>query len=199
MAALLKVDAVMRAMEMDSLGGDDQLLEEIIDGAQKAAEREMGGRSLAEATSRTEYHTPLTINGHGCIFVNHPPIVSVTSLYDDYRFSARLISSANYIRSIDDNSFNWNMGKVELWNDEGQFVHDRNNVAITYTGGWTASTLPGDLRQAWIDLVRYWYENPDRVGIQSFGDGSYRVNWEGGHVPEDLRAIFNAYAMRVMS
>ena len=197
MADLLTTAEVARAMEMDDLSDDDALLEAIIGGAQAAAEREMGGRSLDTAAAVTEYHTPLVVNGRGCVFVDRPPIVSVTLVQDDYRFTARTISTANYIRSIDDNSRNWNMGKIELWNDEGTFAHDRNNVAITYTGGWTTSTLPGDLRQAWIDLARTWYENPDRVGIDSFGDGSYRVNWQAGFIPEPTRQVFRAFAVLV--
>ncbi len=194
MADLLTVRTVAMHLRLDDYAPQTTLLDALIDAAQKTIERE-ANRSLATAAERTEYHTPLVIGGIGCIYVDQPPIQATTCpvIYDDYRYSARLISSADWIRSIDDGGANYNAGKIELWNTEVAFAQDRLNVKITYTGGWTASTIPGDLLQAWVNLVAFWFENPDRVGLTQLQDGGYNASWEQAEVPVQLLSVFRAY------
>jgi hypothetical protein len=137
------------------------------------------------------------LDGIGVIYVDNPPILATTCpvIYDDYRYSPRLLSSADWIRSIDDGGANYNAGKIELWNTETTFAQDKLNVKITYTGGWTASTVPGDLLQAWVNLVAFWFENPDRVGLVSMDEGSYSVTWQQAEVPQQLRDVFQSYRL----
>lgn len=197
MADLLSVDTVARNLRLDDYADNEMLLSALIDAAQAVIERE-SNRTLDTAKEYTEYHTPLVMEGIGCVYVDNPPIVATTTpvIYDDWRYAPRLLSSADWIRSVDDGGFNYAAGKIELWNTESVFAQDRLNVKITYIGGWTTTTIPGDLLQAWINLVAFWFENPDRIGLiqlQDGGSGGYSAQWEQAEVPEQLRAIFRAY------
>jgi len=197
MADLLTVSDVARHLRLDDFAPHYELLDALITAAQAVIERE-ANRDLDTASERTEYHTPLVLEGRGCIYVDNPPILATTCpvIYDDYRYSQRLLSSADWIRSIDDGGINYNAGKIELWNTESFFAQDRLNVKITYTGGWTATTIPGDLLQAWINLVAFWFENPDRIGLTELQDGSYRTIWERAEVPQQLLDVFRAYRVQ---
>lgn len=194
MADLLTVRTVAMHLRLDDYSPQQTLLDALIDAAQETIERE-ANRSLAVAVERTEYHTPMIVDGSGCIYVDNPPILATTCpvIYDDYRYSPRLISSADWIRSIDDGGANYTAGKVELWNTEGTFTQDKLNVKITYTGGWTLATIPRDLLQAWVNLVAFWFENPDRVGLTELDDGGYSASWEQAEVPAQLLSVFRAY------
>ena len=194
MATLLPVATVAMHMRLEAYEDHQRLLEALITAAKAVAEREMN-RPLDGPAEYVEYHTALAIRGQGVIYVDHPPILANTApvVYDDWRYSARLIASTDIIRNTDDGGFNYLQGKLQLWNNETYFDQQQLNVKVTYWGGWTETTLPKDLQLAWIELVAFWFENPDRIGVTSMGDGSYTVAWTEGEVPPALLAVFHSY------
>lgn len=105
------------------------------------------GREL-ESAERTEYYDG---DGKGIILVKEFPITAVASLYDDpdrdYG-SDTLISSDDYIWGQVDGLA---PGAIRL--DLGFFYRSQKNVKVTYTGGYTTSTLPEDIKMALIKLV----------------------------------------------
>jgi hypothetical protein len=170
---------------------NDSKLQNLIDSAQAAMEVVLH-RSLSTATGYTEYHR----GGGTHIYVKRPPIVSVTSLTDDAQNGQRAITSGNWIDATDDNGDNYAVGKVELWNTEGYFSAGRAQVKVVYQGGWDASTLPADLRQAWIEFVALKYDAPDRVGIESISEsGAGSVTYAKGDIPPRIMEALNRYAL----
>ena len=197
MADLLDVATVARHMRLDDYRESQTLISELIDAAQAAIERETN-RTLDTACQYVEYHTGMVLDGYGCIFVDHPPISATTApvVYDDRRYSPRLITSTDTIRDTDDGGLNYGMGKLQLWNNEGYFSSDKLNVQITYWGGWTTATLPRDVKLAWIELVQFWFENPERVGLKYSRDGSYGAAIEEAEIPKQLLAVFHSYRVQ---
>lgn len=176
MADLLTVATVARHLGLTDYEDQRTLLDEYIDAAQSVAERIMN-RSLATATNYTEWH-----DASGAYFyVDHPPIVSISALVDDAQNSARSITLTNVIQSSNDGGHNYAMGRVELWNEESGYCGLRLGTRINYTGGWTTATLPDDVRQAWIDLVVFYFNNPERVSDGTKG------------VPTSVRNTFLAW------
>lgn len=175
------------------IGDSGQLMHELLEAAREAIERQLAGRSLEENQSYTERHTAVRVDGHDCVYVNNAPITSVTQLVDDVRGAARVIDPSEYITDAVDNGENFRQGKIELYDEAGRLTAGRLNVEVEYYGGWSAATIPLDLKRAWIDLVAFWYNNQDRVGITEFSDGSYRVTWDKGYIPPELEQVFSAY------
>lgn len=184
MADLLTVEEVAAYLDMPNT--DDRTeLSRLIDAAQKSIER-LTNRSLATAATYTEYHD----GGSGRVYVKRPPIVSITSVTDDAQYGSRSILATNWIDGTDDNGANYEAGIVELWNLESQFAPGRSQVKVVYVGGWTTTTIPDDLRDAWIRLVALWYDTPERDGVVRSADGT---QWAEGQVPPNLLQVIKAY------
>ena len=191
MADLLKVSDVARYLSLgNDYGEDHTTLSEMIDAAQKVIERATG-RSLATNTQRTEYYD----GGGRWLWVNHAPITEVHALTDDVQYSARAIDLDNVIQDTDDGGANYAMGKVELWKNEGGLGGGRLSSRIWYAAGWTTTTLPPDLRQAWIELVAFLFNNPERIGLVQAAQSGETVQWQQVEVPLELRRVFAAYRL----
>jgi hypothetical protein len=191
--SLVTVAEVCDAMGIPAGDANESGLQGLIDSAQAAMEVVLH-RSLSTATGYTEYHR----GGDTHIYVKRPPIVSVTSLTDDAQYGKRAITSDNWIDSTDDNGDNYAVGKVELWNTEGYFAGGRAQVKVVYQGGWDASTLPADLRQAWIELVALKYDAPERAGVDSimeYGSAGGSVSYAKGDIPPRIMEALNRYAI----
>lgn len=179
--ALITESDVARHLGLRPDEDEEQILTTLIAAAQSAIEAVIG-RSLNAATMRTEYYDA----GRRYIYTNERPITSVSYLADDAQTSAREISSDDWINDSDDQGLNYRAGKVELWNDESQFGGGRLDVKIGYTAGWTASTLPGYLKKAWIELVAFWFNAPDRIGVtQAMGNGQ-NVTYDQNDIPAPI-------------
>lgn len=183
-STLITTDDVADYIDDDS--GDTVLLQSAIDAAQSVIEQ-FCARDLDAYTTYTEYHD----GGRGYIYVIHPPIVSITSITDDWQYSQRALSSDNWIKDTDDNGKNYRIGKVELWKNEGVFTGGRLSVRIVYTGGWTSTSLPGSLRQAWIELAGWMYDHPERVGKVSENVDGMSIVWAQTHMPPAIREILS--------
>ena len=190
MADLLTVAEVARYLALGDYGEQRDTLSEMIDAAQEVIER-VTWRSLALNTQRTEYYD----GGGTALWTDHAPITSIIALTDDVQYSARSITLTNVIQDTDDNGDNYRKGKVELWKNEGGFGGGRLSARICYEAGWTTTTLPADLRQAWIELVAFWFNNPDRVGVRYGMAGGQSAGYENAPIPTELLAVFKAYRL----
>lgn len=188
MADLLTVAEVARYLSLGSEQGEhNTTLGEMIDAAQKVIER-VTHRTLDTNTRRTEYH-----DGAGTwLYADEAPITEIIALTDDAQYSARSIDLDNVV-TTEDGGVNYKSGKVELWKAEGGFSGSRLGVRICYDAGWTATTLPADLRQAWIELVAFWFNNPERVGLVQAAQGGESIQWQQAEVPEELLRVFKSY------
>lgn len=145
-------------------------------------------RSLAVATTRTEYYNA----GQKFIRVDHAPITSVLGLHDDAQDSPRAISSADWVSAANDQGKNYNVGKIELWNDESSFGGDRLDVRVCYVGGWTKATLPDDLREAWIQLVQVCYDFQER----NSGESANASQATPDAIPKPILQAIMRYSLR---
>ena len=190
MADLLSVETVARYLGLDDESDSYDTIDEYIDAAQAVIER-YTNRSLATAADRTEYY-----NAGGTWFHSQQsPITTIYTLTDDVQYSARAIDLDNVVQSTDDGGDNYARGKVELWKDEGGFCGSRLGVRLYYNAGWTATTIPDDLWQAWIELVVFWFNNPERVGIVQAAMAGESVAWQQVEVPQELAKVFLAYRL----
>jgi len=190
MAELLTVQTVAGYLGIDDYADDASTIEDMIGAAQAVIER-YARRSLDANRERTEYYD---VSGMD-FYAREAPITEIVTLTDDAQYSERAITLTNVVSLTNDNGENYGAGKVELWKDEGGFSGGRLNVLLNYRAGWTTGTLPADLRQAWIDLVVFWWNNPERVGIAQAIIAGENIQWEKGEIPHELVSVFLSYRL----
>lgn len=128
------------------------------------------------------------------LLVKRPPITSITNIWDDplrAYGSTTLLSASDYV--IVDAA----AGIVVL--DGITFQAGLNNIKITYTGGYSAATMPVDLQQAAIEMVWAAREKGlhNLIGVRSrsIADGSVQfVNLDWGSM--NLAPIIQKYSLR---
>ena len=164
MAKLLSLSEVKEAGEIgtDSM---DARLDRLIDTVQSAIERYC--RRKLDSDTYTEHFD--TQQGQAEVWVDNPPITSVTSVTDDNKFGERAIDVDD---DVMDESEYLNRGEVRLWNSESAFTAGEGAVKVVYVGGYNEGTIPDELKGAWIDEVLFRLNHPG-VGVsQQSADGA---------------------------
>jgi hypothetical protein len=183
--ALISVREVADYIGLPDPTDDYSLLSRLIDAAQAGIEGAAPGCKLTAGTAYTEYHD----SRERCVYVDHAPITAIAHVVDDVQYSARELSSANWVTDANDGGKNYSVGKVELWKDESGFAGGRLAVRVNYTGGWTAATLPADLKQGWIEFTMILYDSRDRVDVLSANASLTVIDL----IPKPLLQVFQRY------
>jgi len=90
--------------------------------------------------------------------------------------------------------------EFEVYSDEGYiyysggFTKGHNNVIVDYTGGYSSSDMPDDLKLAVKVLVKFFYQkrNDSSFGVDSYDLGGVRAKYRGDF-PEEAVRILNLY------
>lgn len=178
---MITVAQLAARLGIEGYADEDTTLQQCIDAAEAFAAAQMG-RSLATATTHTEYHDA----GSRYVYVDNPPIVSVTTVHEGAwpkgSNAASLVATDDLITATDDGGQNYAAGKIEC---TYAYTGGMKDVKVVYVGGWDTTTLPGDVKQALLELAGYYYNGPDRL----FED-------PGQDVPVELVSVFRRYAIR---
>ena len=134
-----------------------------------AAAEEYCGRKFSSDTF-TEYYDA---TGQNNILVENPPMTGLTSLTDDAQYSARSIDTSANVLWIDQYK---RKGEVRLYKTEGGFSGGLAGVKVIYQGGWTATTMPADLKAAIMDEVLYRLDGR-QVGVANQAADGASVNY----------------------
>lgn len=160
----------------------DRLIPAVQSWLEKACGRVFDRASVTEYYSGRDWRT--------CLLVARPPIVSITSLWDDLaRTYATPMSSSLFV--IEDAD----AGLIRL--DGVTFQEGLQNIKITYTGGF--ATIPTDLEQAAIEMIWAAREKGvnNLIGVRSrsVADGNLQfVNLDWGS--PNLEAILSKYRLQ---
>lgn len=187
-----------RSIPAENQEHDDEL-ERLISGVQAFLEQECQ-RSFEKATVTEYYNGGSVWSEWGTsapswrckLMVDRPPIVSVTSIWDDplrVYGSDTLIAASKYV--VDDAD----AGLIVL--DGMRFQGGLKNVKVTYVGGF--ETIPFDLEQAAIEMVWAAREKGTHmlIGVRSrsIADGNVQfMNLDWGS--SNLTAIIQKYSLR---
>lgn len=186
---------------------EDALITTMLDRTTKLIQNYVG-RDLVQTT-----YTDVKYDGDGCkdlLLINYP-IITLTSVYDDYD----RIFGADSLLVEDDGTNDGDyiiIKKGEVDNpgiirriDGACWIEGDQNIKISYVGGY--ATIPTDLVQAQIDWLSFIYRNKDmRLGIASYRLGDFSVNFKdstskdqmGNSLgpalpPDDVRMILDCY------
>ena len=101
--------------------------------------------------------------------VANPPMTALVSVTDDVQYSARSIDTSTNVLFYTEQK---EEGLVQLYKNEGRFSGGVAGVRIIYTGGWTATTMPAELKEAICQEVLFRL-NVRAVGVkQENADGA---------------------------
>jgi len=172
----------------------DDELDLLIASCQAKAETFCGRKF--DLASYTEYFD--TLSGQSAVWVKNFPIVSIQTIVDNQAEAPRTI---NHTAAVRDEAELLNMGCVQLWYSESVWTTGQVAVKIIYTGGYSTSSVPADLKKALWDLVLFEFNNRGRIGIQQAGgDGAYANYDEKDGLPTQVRDAllpFVNYARRI--
>lgn len=179
---MITAEQLARRLGLSEVDAVQEVLDDCLSAA-KAVASEVMGRSLDTATTYTEYHDA----GAQEVYVHNPPIVAITSVEEGAwpkgANAASLVSTDDIIEDTDDGGRNFAMGKVECLH---AFSGGKLDVKVVYVGGWTADTIPGDLRQAILELAGLYFNAPDRL---------YDLDARPD-IPQELVNVFRRYSIR---
>jgi len=160
------------------------LVAQVVGAAQERIEA-FANRNFESAT-RTEYHV-VTDASTGHIYVNAPPISSVTLLQYDVQGTAQTVSSDDYIIDA-------SVGKITLANDEHFFSRGEQSVLVTYVGGYLAAAMPNTVVLAVVLLAQHYWEVPEAMGrVNESVDGLSQTFEQYSDIPAHIRALVASY------
>jgi len=168
-----------------SLAEDQQAAFDVVVSAACAAVERYCRRHF-DAKSYTEYHD---VRGNvTSVWVDNPPIITLTSLIDDANTSTvtnrsnRAISIASNIELYPVEEPN----RVRLTNTEGAFTPGLKSTQIIYTGGYSQNEMPPELVFAACQLVAAWWEGPEALTRSAQNLGGDNIQWRSGNLPPQV-------------
>ena len=183
---------------------EDLFLDLAIESCEAGLERALG-RNL-ESQAYTEY---LSGTGRTALNLPHRPVTAVASLQilDGPRGPVvETLTEGQHYRLIDSRPHERNVGHVEMtagtvWTYDlcaAYWPPGTANIAVTFTAGYTADTLPADLKLAlyqMIALARAARSNGQLLSDETLGDYSYSLATGGGFntLPTSVLATLARY------
>ena len=82
----------------------------------------------------------------------------------------------------------------------GGWPEGYRNIFVKYTAGYSASTMPEDLKLAIKIICKYTYQrrNEESFGVQDYSAGDVRVAMESGSIPKEAIDILNRHRRILM-
>ena len=148
-----------------------------------AAGEEYCGRKFS-SESFTEYFDAV---GQSHVTLANPPATVLNSVTDDAQNSARSIDTGADVLWLEEYK---RKGEVRLYNAEGSFNGGIAGVKVVYTGGWTSSTIPLELKNALCAEVLFQLgERAIGIGSQSADGVSMTYRVRGGFAEETAQVL----------
>ena len=152
---------------------DDTLLTNLTTRFDRLAASYCGFIPQSDGTMSLESGTYVEIlNGPGGreLYLTAKPVTAIASIYDDpdldYTDSADLIAASDYtLHGLE--------GLVVLdWNaTDGTFSDTYRAIKVTYTAGFTSSTMPPTVKHAACIQVAHWYASRAHIGRTNVSAG----------------------------
>ena len=178
-----KLSEVKKYLKTQS-NDDDDVLKALLKRTTKMMQNYIG-RDLIQAT-----YTDEPYEGDGQtkdLMLKQYPLITLTAIKEitDFYSRAYLTLTEHLHYEIKDKGVTDNGGLITRI--DGNWQKGIQNYLVTYTAGYSASTMPEDLKQAQIDWLTFIYNNADmRLGVASYRLGSFSVNFKDNEAKDNL-------------
>jgi hypothetical protein len=93
-----------------------------------------------------------------------------------------------------------NMNTGEMWVPSGLLLAYFSDVRLRYVAGWSAATLPTDIKQATANIVRGQIDTPFSANLKIIKAGDAMMQRFGPEsLDDDIKAMLEPYQTRLMS
>jgi hypothetical protein len=141
-------------------------------------------RDFDLAVITDEYHD-IPHAGTDTLWVDHPPIVTLTAVYDDPDNGNRSLSVATDIDVRGD--------YFKLYNTEGSFTTGTRAVKVQYTGGYSQATMPSNLILAACWVLAAWWSGDARLTRKYMNVDGQQMNFRDETIPPQAEAVLQRY------
>jgi hypothetical protein len=183
--ALLTLQEVQEWLPQAS--GNERLLQQAIDRAEARAARFCNRKGTFDSAARDHYFT--VPQGVRVIQLPSYPVTAVTTVTENAQETTTSeVASTGYILDADAGL---------LYRDGTSWATGFEQVRVQYTAGYSASTLPDDLRDAMLDLVGWLLDRRGDRGVkQDSVDGASETREAMIRgVPESIASSLQDYVL----
>ena len=170
---------------------DEAYVGSLITAASKWANRYTSIKLASRSYTGEDEDTLYDGDGTREVMLRNTPVTEITSVHES---SDRTYDSTTLVDS-DDYIFYPDTGRLVF--TETIPARGWQTIKVLYTAGY--DPVPGDLENAIIMLVDYWFKayQSHRFGVQSVGVDDQRIVYEKG-VPAQVKEALNHYAKAVL-
>ena len=181
--SIISIAEFCDAAQIDQAVASNVLLGIVVGAAQERIEAYCG--RIFETATFTEYHDIGDATTRH-IYVQNPPITSVTSLqYDAQSDDPETVDSSDYITDT-------SSGKVTLY--DGYFGRGEQSVKVVYVGGYAAADMPDVVKLGVILLAQHYWNVPEAIGRTSESVDGLSQNFETySDIPAGIRSLLAPY------
>lgn len=169
----------------------DTLFELFINGCSQWIENECGGRRFNDSGVDVQELIDGDYDGTGrcMIFPKAWPINSITSI--EYKTGS--LNSPTWVAfNASDYTYDSEAGIIYSNASLSSIKPDRQNIRLTYQGGYVSGELPSDLELACVKMVAKEFDKKRSQGIVSESVGGGSVSWNE-HVDPEVLSIIKKY------
>ena len=185
MALTLVSDPILLEDEVTELIGADDDQAVLLINSCTAKFLAYTNRCAIISATQTEY-----IRGVGLskVWLHAPPVTAVASV--------ELLTGGEVSATIAAADFEfYATGKLWLRSttvpDTGE-----NNLKVVYTGGWARASIPGDITETALEVMRVDLERiKGRAGVTSIGVVSHSTSYETDGLPKSVKDVWDTYAV----
>lgn len=169
----------------------DTLIEMLIDGVSQLIEKECGSRVFNVTDDDVVELLDGDWDGTGrCkLFPKRYPIVSITSI--EYK-TGSLDNPTWTAFNASDYTYDEEAGIIYFTASLSSIKPNRQNIRLTYKGGYAAADLPSDLQMCCLKMVAKEFDKRRSQGATSESVGGGNVSWNEDIDPS-AKAIFRKY------
>ncbi|HUU96856.1 MAG TPA: hypothetical protein VM487_14045 [Phycisphaerae bacterium] len=143
------------------------------------------GRKAILSATVTEWQRG---RGLDYLWLHATPLTSITSveLYSGGAVSDTIASG--------DYSYNATTGRLYLHGSIAQYTEGEENVKVVYVGGWAAASVPGDLMQSALELMKLDKARLEgRIGVRSEGREGFSASYDPDDLPASIVQVWKRY------
>jgi len=129
-------------------------------------------------------------SGSSKFWLHATPITALTSV--------QIMSDGAVSETVTSYDYDAATGRFALHNRSIPLSEDENTLKVVYTAGWAAVSVPGDIMEGALELMRVEQDRrKGRAGVKSESMGGHSVTFQTGDLPESVAQAWDPYRFMI--